>query len=302
MTAITNFGELRQAALQKISGKKPLRLGIISPRRKHLEMADQAMRMGLITAVLFGSEKIIRPVAQDADIDLSSCEIIDTQVPVPEAVAQAREKNLDIIFNGGVTVRDIARYVVKKEAQFVSEGKTLSHLALLTHPRYHKMIFLTDAAVAPQPDASQKVALIENAAAVARTCGIAQPKIALLAAVEAIYPAVPVTMEEAAIAKMGDRGQIKNVLIDGPLSFDCAISADVASQKGIKNSPVAGDPDILVTPTIETANGIYKAMVLYAGAQGAGVIYGGVAPVACGFEIDSEDNIINSLALAALLR
>lgn len=302
MTAITDFAGLRQASLQKISGKKPLCLGIISPRRKHLELADRAMRMGLLTAVLFGTEKIIRQTAQDADIDLSSCEIKDTQTPLQEAVAQARQKNLDILFNGGMTVRDVARFIVKKEAQFVSDGKSLSHLALLAHPRYHKMLFLTDAAVVPQPDASQKIALIENAAAVARACGIAQPKIALLAAVEAIYPAVPVTMEEAAIAKMGDRGQIKNVLIDGPLSFDCAISAEVASQKGIKTSPVAGDPDIFVTPTIETANGIYKAMVLYAGAQGAGLIFGGAAPIACGFDVDSDESIINSLALAALLR
>ncbi len=130
--------------------------------------------------------------------------------------------------------------------------------------------------------------------------GIPRAKVALLAAVEAIYPAVPVTMEEAAIAKMGERGQIKDVIIDGPLSFDCAINAEVAHQKGIKNSQVAGDADIFVAPTIETADGVYKAMVMYAGALAGGIIIGGCVPIGTMYEIDSADNIMNSIVLSVL--
>jgi phosphotransacetylase len=140
---------------------------------------------------------------------------------------------------------------------------------------------------------------VQNAARLVGLLGVKQPKAALLAAVEAIYPAIPVTMEEAAIAKMSDRGQIKGCFIDGPLSFDVAISTEVAHSKGIVDSRVAGDTDIFVGPSMETAHGMYKAMVLYAGVEMAGVIFGGVVPVATSFIVDPIESIINSIVLGA---
>ena len=106
---------------------------------------------------------------------------------------------------------------------------------------------------------------------------------------------------EAAIAKMSDRGQIKDVAIDGPLSFDVAISAEVAHSKGIINSPVAGETDIFVGPSTATANGVYKAMVMYAKAQSAGIIFGGRVPVAAPLAVDSIENIVNSIVLSVFV-
>ena len=163
-------------------------------------------------------------------------------------------------------------------------------------------MFVSDGAVNNNPDAAKKIQIVQNAASVAKQFGVETPKAALLAAVEAIYPAVPVTMEEAAIAKMSDRGQIKGVDIDGPLSFDVAIKTEVARSKGITNSKVAGETDIFVGPSMETANGIYKAMVLYAKAESASVIVGGKAPVASPFAVDSVESAANSLLVAAFLK
>ena len=61
---------------------------------------------------------------------------------------------------------------------------------------------------------------------------------------ETVNPAIPSTLDAAALCKMADRGQIKGGMLDGPLAFDNAISAHAAQVKGIV-SQVAGDADIL---------------------------------------------------------
>ncbi|SYZ71846.1 putative Phosphate butyryltransferase [Candidatus Zixiibacteriota bacterium] len=297
MSAIKSFSELGHLVREKIKSSGAVPTVVVGPKElKYLEAAVRAAREGLINPVFIGHKKNIEDLAASNHIDIGTFKIIDSSSPLTEAIAMAEKGETKLII-GGMAPREIAVQIFKNGGGFVKAGMSPTHIALMQTPRYHKMMFLSDAAVFGNPDSAQKITIIENAAALVRTLGVSVPKVTLLAAVEAIYPAVPVTMEEAAIAKMADRGQIKNVLVDGPLSFDVSISTEVAQQKGIKNSPVAGDPDIFVGPSMETSYGIYQAMVLYAKAEAGSVIYGCKVPIATSFVSDNIGNVYNSILL-----
>ncbi|MCX6826155.1 MAG: phosphate acyltransferase [candidate division Zixibacteria bacterium] len=300
MNSIKSFADLLGAAKKKIGIQNVPLLAVLSPLEpKHIEAAAKAAKEGLVKPCFVGDKKKIEKLVTPSNSDISSYEIIESKSPLADGITLVNERGADFLLAAGIGRQEFSELLTKSGGIFaMGESPVLASLFRVNG--YHKLIASADG-VALQPfDAAQMIKIIENAASLFRLMDIATPKVALLAAVEAISPSIPVTMMEAAIAKMGDRGQIKNVLIDGPLSFDCAISAEVAGHKGIKNSPVAGDADILIPPTIETADGIYKAMVLYAKAESASVIYGCKAPISLTFEIDSVQNIVNSIVLGVI--
>ena len=302
---IKSFEELAAAARAKVAGRDIPKVGIMYPRSgKCIEAAVQAADYGIVQPVLYGPESEIKKSADEKNLDISRFEIIDISSPqdaIQKALEAANNKEVQFLLKGGMATRDLVEILLQPESKFVEKGKILSHIGLVDSPKYYKLMFITDAAINAQSDANVKIGITRNAAELARKLGVEAPKAALLAAVEAIYPAVPVTMEEAAIAKMSDRGQIKDVIIDGPLSLDVAINADIARSKGITNSRVAGDTDIFVGPSMETANGIYKSMVMYAGSDAAGIIYGGPVPIASTFMAEPVANTVNSIILGVYL-
>jgi len=110
---------------------------------------------------------------------------------------------------------------------------------------------------------------------------------------------MPATIDAALLSKMAQRGQIENCIIDGPLSFDIAISERSAHYKGIV-SDVAGDADLLLMPDIEAGNILYKSFVFFADAKVAGVVLGASAPIVLPSRADSERSKLDSIALAAI--
>ncbi len=300
---IKSFTELKEKTKEKIKDKSIPKMGIIYPRGgKCLKAALQAADEGYVTLVLIGHKVEIESTAQAANQDVSKYEIIEAEnlhSAIAKAIEMAVAGEVDFLLKGCVYTTELVDVFAKKESGFVSKGNTLSHIGVMQTPKYHKLMFVTDSAVNASPKATDIIGIVQNASRLAGAMGVEQPKAALLAAVEAIYPAIPVTMEEAAIAKMSDRGQIKGCYIDGPLSFDVAISTEVAYSKGITESKVAGDADIFVSPSMETADGVYKAMVMYAKAEAAGIIFGGAVPVASTYAIDPIANIFNSIVLGA---
>ena len=149
------------------------------------------------------------------------------------------------------------------------------------------------------PDLGQKVQIVQNAVDVARAVGIAEPKVAALAAVELVNPDMPAAVEAALLAKMAQRGQIKGAIVDGPLALDNAVSLHSAQVKGIV-SPVAGQADILMVPDIEAGNVLYKSIVYFARARVAGVIAGAKAPVVLTSRSDSHEAKLDSIAFSAV--
>lgn len=178
----------------------------------------------------------------------------------------------------------------------------LSHLAIFESPEYHKLLFMSDAAMNIAPDLNEKISITKNAVEAVRALGYERPKVAMISAVEKVNPeAMPSTAHAALIAKMAERGQIKHAEIDGPLALDNALSEHANRVKGLKTS-VGGDADICIVPNIETGNVFYKLLTILGRARVAGVIIGASVPVVLTSRADSEDakylSILSALAIS----
>jgi phosphate acetyltransferase len=161
---------------------------------------------------------------------------------------------------------------------------------------YPKMFIMTDAAVNIFPDLEVKRDIVQNAIDLAHALGVEVPKVGILSAVEVINPKIPSTVEAAALCKMADRGQITGGILDGPLAFDNAISAQAAKTKGII-SQVSGDVDILLAPDLEAANMLFKQLTYLAGAEGAGIVLGTRVPIVLTSRADSLRTRLASVAV-----
>ncbi len=258
---------------------------------------------GLIDGILIGEEQKIRQIAEDKGLDLSAYTVIDepdNALAAAKAVKMVRDGEAEVLMKGNLGTGTLLKAVLNKE-QGLRTGEQISHLAIFELDAYHKLIGLTDAAMNIAPDFDEKVSITRNAVNYFRQLGVDRPKVAMLSAVETVNPAMKSSMEGSAIAKMGDRGQIKNCVIDGPLAFDNAVSQTSAQTKGI-SSPVAGDADILVSDAIDVANVLYKALIYFTGAKCAAVILGAAAPVVLTSRADSDETKLNSIALAAAVK
>lgn len=175
----------------------------------------------------------------------------------------------------------------------------LSHVAAIEAPSLSRVLVITDGFVNQRPDVETRLAIIRNGVRVCEVMGTSYPKVALLAAVEQVYPGMPVTVESSEIAKMAAAGEIEGAAVDGPLSFDVALVEHVAREKGATGR-VAGNADLLVGSSIEVINGIYMAQTVLARANAASVVVGGKTPLALPFPSDCVDNIFLSMCLACL--
>ncbi|HSV88682.1 MAG TPA: bifunctional enoyl-CoA hydratase/phosphate acetyltransferase [Bacteroidales bacterium] len=265
-----------------------------------LEAVFNASKEEIVSGILVGDQKKINTLAEKLSIDLSVFRIVnepDVDQAAAIAVKMIKGGEADILMKGNLGTSNLLRAVLNKEWG-LRTGELISHLALFELPTYHKVIGLTDAAMNIAPDLNGKVSMIKSATAYLRQLGIITPKVAVLSAVETVNPDMKSTLDASALAKMADRGQIKNCIIDGPLAFDNAVSKKSAEYKGIV-SPVAGDADLLVADDIDAANGLYKAFIYFAGAKCAAVILGASAPIVLTSRADSDETKLNSIAMAA---
>jgi phosphate acetyltransferase len=179
-------------------------------------------------------------------------------------------------------------------------GRRMSHVFVMDVPAYPRMLLVTDAAVNIAPTVRDKADIVQNAIELAHILGVAQPKVAILAAVETVNPDMPATVDAAMLCKMADRGQITGGLVDGPLAFDNAISIEAARTKKIE-SPVAGLADILVVPDLEAGNMVAKQLQYLAGADSAGIVLGTRVPVVLTSRADSVRMRLASTAVLKLV-
>ena len=267
-----------------------------------IEAVHKAVEMGLIEATLCGDENEIKKVCAEHGFDLSRFKIVHEPVDTKaaaKAVQMVRDKEADFIMKGLVSTDKYMRAILNKDCGLLPPKATLSHVVVMECPNYHKLIVFSDAAIIPAPDFSQKLAIVKYLTQIANALGIARPKIAMISATEQVLPKVVSTTDAAVIAKMGERGQLGNVDIDGPLALDVAIDKEAAEIKKIK-SPVAGDADCLVFPNIESGNVFYKTNTKLANARQGAILVGATAPSVLSYRGDSVDAKLNSIALAAL--
>ncbi|WP_300897283.1 phosphate acyltransferase [uncultured Alistipes sp.] len=283
-------------------GKK--RLAVAYGQDSHtLEAVYNAYKEGLVEPTLFGEKAVIEQVCRENDIDINAFTIVDEKSDVKcvqLAVAAVVAGVADVLMKGLVSTDKYMRGILNKEAGLFPPKGVLSHVSVIEIPSYHKLITVSDVAVIPLPDFKQKQKQIGYLAQTAKLLGIATPKIACIAPSEQLLPSVISSTEGAILAKMGDRGQLGNVIVDGPLSIDVALYKEVAEHKKVKGSAVAGDPDCLLFPNIESGNVFFKAATHMAGGEIAAMVMGTKVPCVLTSRGDSSKTKLYSIALACL--
>lgn len=267
-----------------------------------LEATLAARRIGLIDPILVGPQAKIEALAAERKLDLATSEFLDTtdnpSSAAAAAVALCRDRQADMLMKGSLHTDELMSAVVSKEGGLRTRRR-ISHAFVFEMESYPKPLMIADCVVNIQPTLVDKRDITQNAIDLARIIGIETPRVGLLSAVETINPAIPNTLEAAALCKMADRGQITGAILDGPLAFDVAISAEAARIKGLA-SPIPGQADILVVPNLEAGNMLYKELVYLARAECAGIILGTAVPIVLTSRADSETCRITSCALAVI--
>jgi phosphotransacetylase/acyl dehydratase len=288
--------------IKMCDGLPPMTAAVVHPcSDEALKGAIDAARRHLITPILIGPEKKIRAVAASESIDITPYRLVPSEHShhaAEVAVAMVRAGEAETLMKGSLHTDELLHEVMKKEGGLRTERR-LSHCFLMAVPTYARPIIVTDAAINILPTLEEKVDIVQNAIELAHAVGIAEPKVAILSAVETVTPKIPSTIDAAALCKMADRGQIKGGLVDGPLAFDNAIDEEAAKTKGIV-SPVAGKADILVVPNLEAGNMLAKQLTFMADAEAAGIVIGARVPIILTSRADSAHTRLASAALAVL--
>ncbi|MDE2430720.1 MAG: bifunctional enoyl-CoA hydratase/phosphate acetyltransferase [Burkholderiales bacterium] len=292
----------QEAMLDSVRQLEAVRCAVVHPCDiDSLQGALEAGKQGLIIPVLIAPKAKLEQLAQDGGLDLSQIEIVDvphSHAAADRAVAMAAAGEVEALMKGSLHTDELMHAVVGCLA--LRTKHRLSHVFRFDIPMYDKVLLLTDAALNIAPTLLDKVDILQNAVSLAQALGIALPKVAVLSAVETVTPKIASTIDAAALCKMAQRQQITGAIVDGPLAFDNAISADAARIKGIE-STVAGHADILLVPDLESGNMLAKQLEYLAGASSCGIVIGARVPIALTSRADGAASRVASAALVKLM-
>ena len=288
--------------LEACRGLPALPTAIVAPTDDNsLGGAREATREGLIEPILVGPEAQIRAEAERLGWDLAGVRIepvADAHDAPARAVALVHEGRAEAVMKGNIHSDEVLRHVTKPEGG-LRAGRRISHAFVLDIPGHEGLMIISDAAINILPDLMTKADIVQNAIDLARAIGIAEPRVGVLSALETINPAIPSTVDAAALAKMAERGQIRGGLVDGPLAMDNAVDLEAARTKGI-HSTVAGRADVLIAPNLEAGNMLAKQLVFLSQADTGGLVVGARVPVMLTSRADDEHARLISAALAVL--
>lgn len=268
-----------------------------------LHAVYDAYTEGLVEPVIFGDSAAISSICRAEGIDIDIFTVVDEKSDVKcvqRAVAMVASGEADVLMKGLVSTDKYMRGILNKEAGLFPPKGTLSHVSVVELPGRGKLLCIADVAVIPLPDFKQKTQLIKYLAQTAASLGIERPKIACIAPSEQVLPSVLSSTEAAVLAKMADRGQLGDVTVDGPLSLDVALYPEVALEKKVQGSAVAGEADCLLFPNIESGNVFFKAATHMAGAEIAAIVVGTKVPCVLTSRGDTPLTKLYSIALACL--
>lgn len=263
---------------------------------------NAAVDKGIIDGTLVGDEAAILEVCKNEGIDSNKFTIVheaNDMKAAAKAVELIHKGEGDILMKGLVSTDKYMRAILNKETGLMPPKAVLSHVTVMENPYYHKLMIVGDVAIIPTPDLKQKVAITNYLINTAHALGIEKPKVAIIAATEQVSPGMEACVDASIISKMGDRGQIKNALIDGPLALDVAIDKESAQIKKLTGE-VAGDADCLLFPNIDAGNVFYKTNTKLAGAELGAMVVGAKVPCVLSSRGDSTLTKLYSIALAAM--
>ena len=295
-----NFDDLF-AKLSQIEKKK---VSVAVAQDSEVLLAVKAAKeRDIADSVLVGDADEIKKVADEIGMDLSGYEVIDVKDPVEAsltAVKLVHDGEADMYMKGLLDTKLFLKSVLDKEVGLRS-GRPLSHVCVFDMKGVDHLLFLTDVAFVPYPSLEDKANIIRNTVEICNACGIENPKVAPLAAIEVVNPKMPVTVEAEELTAMNERGEITGCIVDGPLSLDLATCPESAMHKGATDRKIVGDADVLLFPDIHAGNLVYKGLVHFAQVRTGNIITGTAAPVVLTSRSDSFEVKVNSLALGALV-
>jgi len=292
-------------ALLRLVKKHPVRKVAVAVAQDPtvIEALDEARKREIAEAVLVGDEREIREAAESVHVSLGDTPIVNVEDPIQAlatAVKMASSGEAEILMKGYIHTDDFLRAVLSKEYG-LRTGSIMSHVFIAEIPEQKKLIFITDGAMNIAPTLEQKAAILLNAVHLANIFGVMNPKVAVLAAVELVNPAMPATVDAAALAQMAERRQyVPACIVDGPFALDNAVSARAAEHKKI-TGPVAGQADILLVPSIEAGNMLAKSLVYFGNHRLVGLLVGAKTPVVLTSRADTMESKMLSIAGAVLM-
>ena len=271
--------------------------------RESLEALRRAADAGLAHPLAVGDRRAIEAAAKRLGLSLDGFDfhdVADPEAAARSAAALVHDGRAAVLMKGRLATKMMIRAVLDHHTG-LRRGRMLSHVALFDAPTLGRPVLLTDAGVNIRPSFVQKIEIIKNAVEVMRRLGVARPRVAILAAVGRVeLPAMPATLDAKLLERMGEAGLLGDIVVQGPLALDGAVSPEVVRVKGM-TGPVVGQADILVAPEIETGNVFYKALTCFGGLEGASVIWGARAPVVVTSRTDTARAKFLSIALAVAL-
>jgi phosphate butyryltransferase len=263
----------------------------------------KAVSCDLADAVMIGRSSEIKNLCRKTGIDHELFTIIEAHDDIKaseEGVRMTVDGEADILMKGLVGTDKFLKAVLDKNKGLMLPGAVLSYVCAIELPAYHKLLFITDPAVIPVPTLEQKVVMAEYAIEMAGKFGIHIPKIALISASEKPSRHFQSTRDYEEMCKMASNGKISNCIMDGPLDIFLACDKKSIEIKGVE-SPVNGDADILLFPSLEASNPFYKGLMLFARGELAGIIRGTEKPVVVMSRSESERSKFYCIALACLM-
>ncbi len=286
----------------RVRGRK--RLAVAYGQDAHtLEAVYAAYKEGLVEPTIYGDKNVIEEVCNAEGIDINVFKIVDESNDIKcvrLAVSSVVAGDADVLMKGLVSTDKYMRGILNKEAGLFPPKGVLSHVSIIEIENYPKLQTISDVAVIPQPDFKQKMVQIGYLASTAKLLGVKTPKIACIAPSEQVLVNVPSSADGALLAKLGDRGQLGDVIVDGPLSLDVALFKEVAEHKKVMGSAVAGDPDCLLFPNIESGNVFFKSATHLCKGELAAMVMGTKVPCVLTSRGDSSKTKLYSIALACL--
>ncbi len=268
-----------------------------------LAMIAKADRAGLIDPVLVGPRAATDAAAGQANVDINGFTRIEAQggQAIAEASARAaKEQGADLAIKGQIHTDAYLRAFLSRAAGFRREGAFASHIFVLTAPDMQRPLMISDAAFNIAPDIDQRLAIATNAIEAAFKLGVEKPTIAILSASEQASAAMPSSVEAAQLAERLDGAYGSRIRCLAPVGFDLAVSPAAARIKGYRVSG-GGCADVILVPSIETGNALFKALVYGVGACAAGVVLGLDLPLVLTSRADPAVARLASVALAARL-
>ena len=288
------FDKLLNDLKKDVKMKKLAIAGADNPET--IETSRKAKDMKIGDSILIGNEKRIREIATEINIDISDFEIVDLSDPTEisrYAVKLVHDGKADMYIKGSLETRDVLKAVLDSDIGL----KTSDLISLVVVFEVNgKFKYLTDPSVIPYPTLQMKAQLINNVVKFAYSTGLKNPKVAAVTAISITNPRMPETLEAEELMEMNKRGEIKDCIVDGPLSLDLALSVESAK---IKNSErrINGDADIILFPEVHSANIAYKILTNLSDLKSGNIILGTRHPVILSSRSDTVQVKLNSIIL-----